>query len=163
MRRKDREVTDISEIIDIINICKVCHVAMVDNGQPYVVPLNFGYEIEGRKLTIFFHCAKEGRKLDILNNNNLICFEMCVEGQAVNAENDPCNSGYDFTSVIGNGKAEFVYDSKEKCKALTLILKQVTNLNKSFTKEQADTVFIFKVVTEDFTAKKKLRPANIQK
>jgi len=66
MRRKDREVTNLDEIRDIIEKCKVCHLAMVDNGMPYVIPLNFGYIIADNLLTLFFHSAKEGRKINIL-------------------------------------------------------------------------------------------------
>ena len=48
MRRKDREVTDLQEIEEIIKGCKVCHLAMADAGQPYIVPLNFGYQLESQ-------------------------------------------------------------------------------------------------------------------
>ena len=43
MRRSDREITDLGEILSIINDCKVIHLAMVDDGEPYLLPLNFGY------------------------------------------------------------------------------------------------------------------------
>ena len=56
MRRNDREITDRRDIDEIIKRCRVCHLAMCDDGQPYVVPLNFGYD--GRFL--FFHTASEG-------------------------------------------------------------------------------------------------------
>ena len=47
MRRSDREITDLGEILSIINDCKVIHLAMVDDGEPYLLPLNFGYACEG--------------------------------------------------------------------------------------------------------------------
>ena len=45
MRRSDREITDLGEILSIINDCKVIHLAMVDDGEPYLLPLNFGLSL----------------------------------------------------------------------------------------------------------------------
>lgn len=72
MRRKDREVTDITEIKDILDLCKTCHLAMVDNNMPYVIPLSYGYEMQDGTLTVYFHSAAEGKKIDILKNNGSI-------------------------------------------------------------------------------------------
>ncbi len=159
MRRKDREITDIVEIKDIIRNCKTCHVAMVDDGLPYVVPLSFGYEINENVLSLYFHSAQEGRKMDILHKNNTVCFDMCCEGEPVNAKKTPCNSGYYYSSVIGNGKVEFVADVAEKMKALTLLLKHQADIDVTFTEQHAKSVCVYKIVTNDFTGKKKLRPA----
>ena len=65
MRRSDREITDLGEILSIINDCKVIHLAMVDDGEPYLLPLNFGYSYENGAFSFFCHSAREGRKLDI--------------------------------------------------------------------------------------------------
>lgn len=158
MRRSDREVTDLNEINEILKLCKTCHIAMVDCGKPYVVPLSYGYELQGSELTMYLHCAKQGRKLDILSVNPEVCFELCNEGTPVNAANNPCNSGYYYSSLIGNGIVEFVTDPSEKCKALSLLLKQQSNLDVTFTKEQADTVCVFKIATTDYTGKRKPMP-----
>ena len=66
MRRKDREINDVKEIINILDMCKTASVAMLDGDVPYVVPLSYGYEIRDNILVLYFHCAKEGRKIDIL-------------------------------------------------------------------------------------------------
>ena len=65
MRRNDREITDLNEILSIINDCKVIHLAMIDAGDPYLLPLNFGYACENGVFSFFCHSAREGRKLDI--------------------------------------------------------------------------------------------------
>lgn len=153
MRRKDREVTEIQEIDSIISGCKVCQLAMVDDGLPYLVPLNFGYLLEDGVLTLYFHSAKEGRKLEILRKDNHVCFEMMQEGKLIFVEN-PCNSGYEYASVIGFGQVEFVENIEEKCQALTLLMRHQVNQEFIFKEKQADTVCVFKVVTQDFTGKK---------
>lgn len=157
MRRNDREVSNIEEIKCIIEKCKVCHLAMVDKGLPYVVPLNFGYIIDNKSLTLFFHSAKTGRKLDILNENNAVCFEMAHEGQ-LHCVDDPCRSGYYYDSVHGFGNVEFIEDISEKCNALTMLMKHQTKQDFVFTEEQATSVCVFKVVSPDFIGKRKPNP-----
>lgn len=107
MRRKDREVTDQKELAKILDSCKTCYLAMVDEGKPYLVPLSYGYEFIGDNLILYFHCAKEGRKLDILRTNPQICFEISMEGEPVHA-NTPCNAGYYYSSIIGDGNIIFL-------------------------------------------------------
>ena len=157
MRRKDREVSNKEDIKGIIEKCKVCHLAMVDKGLPYVIPLNFGYILDDNSLTLYFHSAKAGRKLDILKENNAVCFEMAWEGKLGHVEN-PCNSGYYFESVHGFGHVEFVEDINEKCNALTLLMKHQRNQDFVFTEKQTNSVGVYKVASTDFTGKKKPNP-----
>ena len=57
MRRKDREIQEFEEIIAVIKKCDVCRIAMNDGDVPYIVPMNFGVEVEGEQVFFFFHCA----------------------------------------------------------------------------------------------------------
>jgi len=158
MRRKDREVIDINEIEKIILQCKTCHVAMVNNGTPYIVPLSFGYKIlDNNLLELYFHSATEGKKIDILKKNNKVCFEMAYEGEPVHADT-PCNSGYYFASVIGNGNAVFIDDADKKCEALSIMYKHQTGKEVNFTIGQTENICVFKIVSSDFTGKRKPKP-----
>ena len=58
MRRKDREITDRAEIEAILNEAMVCRIGLADGGEPYVVPLSFGYE-DG---SVYIHSAPEASK-----------------------------------------------------------------------------------------------------
>ena len=58
MRRKDREITDRAEIEAILNEAMVCRIGLADGGEPYVVPLCFGYE-DG---SVYIHSAPEASK-----------------------------------------------------------------------------------------------------
>lgn len=158
MRRKDREIKNIEAIKSVIDRCKTCHLAMVDEGMPYVVPMSFGYQITDETLTLFFHSAHEGRKIDILHRNNVVCFEMCVEGEPIFAEKTPCSSGYSYSSILGSGRAEFIADADEKCRALSALMKRQANVSVAFTPEQAKGVCVFQVVSHDFTGKRKPKP-----
>jgi len=155
MRRKDRQISDINGIEEILLKCKTCHVAMVDNGAPYVVPLNYGYKlIGGSVLELYFHSALEGRKLDILKRNNKVCFEMADEGEPTRSES-PCSSGYYYSSVIGFGEAVFIDDADEKCRALSALCMHQIGKDVTFTAGQSETVCVFKIVSADFCGKKK--------
>lgn len=154
MRRNDREVTRTEDICEILDLCKTCHIAMVDEGIPYIVPLSYGYEMNEEELTLYLHSAYEGRKIDILKKNNQVCFEICDEGKPI-YDKTPCNSGYYYSSIIGNGEVIFIEDIDEKKKALTKMFMHQAGKEVSFTEEQANTVCVYKIVSTDYTGKRK--------
>ena len=122
MRRNEREITDRKEIDDIIRRCRVCHLAMCVDGQPYIIPLNFGYD--GRFL--YFHTAPEGRKINIIKGNNRVSFEFDILHDIVTAE-QACKWGAKYESVMGSGTAEIVDDLDAKKEALEWIMRQYGN------------------------------------
>ena len=159
MRRKDREVKNRNEIEDIFSKCKTCHVAMIDGDMPYVVPLSFGYRFtDGDVLELYFHSAFEGRKLNILKRNNKVCFEISSEGENVVNIEAPCDSGYFYSCVIGNGKVEFIEDIAEKCDALSVLFTHQSGQDVVFDRSQAESVCVYKIVSSDFTGKRKPTP-----
>ena len=80
------------------------------DGQPYVVPLNYGY-VEGK---ILFHCALTGKKLDYLQANPQVCFTVGRQVGPVrrHAEGDPCH--VDNDSVICYGNARIIENLQER-------------------------------------------------
>ena len=140
MRRNDREIKDIKEINGIIRRCRVCHLAMCDDGQPYIVPLNFGYD--GRFL--YFHCAPEGRKIDIIKRNDRVCFEFDILHDIVTAEK-ACDWGATYESVIGSGTAEIISDLKAKKEALKCIMCQYGSDASDFSEEIMKKTLILRV------------------
>jgi nitroimidazol reductase NimA-like FMN-containing flavoprotein (pyridoxamine 5'-phosphate oxidase superfamily) len=112
------ELTRDRNIIEsIIRRASVCRIALSDDGQPYVVPVCFGYADN----TLYFHSASSGKKLDILERNNAVCLEFDVDHEIVRSE-DACKWSFNYRSVIGFGRAFFVKDLEEKKKALDLIV-----------------------------------------
>ena len=66
MRRKDREITSFDEQLKIIDQCDVVRLGLVDDdGYPYILPLNFGYEVIDDDLVLYFHGALEGYKYEL--------------------------------------------------------------------------------------------------
>ena len=156
MRRKDREVTDMEEIRQILDEFKVCRLGLVDDGKPYIVPMNMAYDLDDGELSIYFHCAKDGRKIDVIQKNPKVGFEMDQEIELVEG-NTPCQYSYRYVSVMGTGTVKIVEDEQEKVSALTKIMKQQTG--KDFTEfkenpELLSTVCILRVDAEEYSCKK---------
>ena len=157
MRRKDKEVTDRAELEAIIRRCRVCQLAMADGGEPYVVPLSFGFELADGALTLYFHSAPEGRKLDFLRRNPRVCFSLFREGGLLEGET-ACEASSAYESVIGRGTAEFLEDPADKCRALTQLMWHQTGQGYPFTPEQAHAVCVFCVRAAEFTGKRQPAP-----
>ncbi len=154
MRRADRAVTDMAEIEKILTACKVCHLAFQTGGAPYVLPLNFGFALEEGKLTLYFHCGKTGRKLDLMKAWPEVGFAIDrMTGDVL--ENDPCRSGCYFESVVGSGEAAVITDEKEACAALSALMAHQFGTQVVFTPEQAQSVCVFQIVARSFSAKRK--------
>ena len=134
MRRKEREITDIDEISSIISRCDVCRIALSDNNIPYIVTMNFGYTgVSGNKL--YFHCAREGKKLEILSKNNIVCFQFDIDHQLEQGEN-ACDFGMSYKSVVGWGKIKIITEEEEKKRGLDHIMSHYSD-RVEFTYKQA--------------------------
>jgi nitroimidazol reductase NimA-like FMN-containing flavoprotein (pyridoxamine 5'-phosphate oxidase superfamily) len=120
MRRKEREVTSISDIESIILKSDVCRIALADGDLPYIVTLNFGYA-DGSEKILYFHCANQGRKLDMIKKNNLVCFEMDVDHRLVEGPL-ACDFTMNYKSVVGYGLITIVTDFEEKVRGFDAIM-----------------------------------------
>lgn len=125
MEKSNREVRNQEELLEIINDCKVCRLGMVDNGMPYVIPMNFGYTLVESTITIYLHCANKGQKVEALEKNNRVCIEMDQMKELITGENG-CDYSCYYESFIGMGNAIFIDDASEKAKAFDAIMKHQT-------------------------------------
>ena len=118
MKRIDRQVTDRKEIDEIIRRCQICRLGLVDGDEPYVVPMNFGYE----KNCVYFHGALTGRKMSILESGPRICLEFDLAHEMVIHEDTACKWSQKYESVIAWGKAEIMGDPVKKRHAFNVIM-----------------------------------------
>lgn len=155
MRRTDREITDFSQIVEIMRRCKLCHISFNDE-YPYVLPINFGMRVDGEEVTLYFHGAGEGRKHDLIKQNNKVGFVM-ENLFSITTSEILCNSGANFESVIGYGRIEYV-DGEEKEEALRLLMSQYTKPKGEkfeFDSERIKQTCILKLKVEGLSAKKR--------
>lgn len=116
MRRKDREVTDPAEIREIVASATECHLAFSDNGAPYGVTLNYGFEEKDGAFILYFHGAKEGRKADLIRRNPDAYFFMesgCRFHEGKYPDGGTYMTMY-YSSAAGAGKIESVENIEEK-------------------------------------------------
>jgi nitroimidazol reductase NimA-like FMN-containing flavoprotein (pyridoxamine 5'-phosphate oxidase superfamily) len=117
LRRADREITDQAIIEAILHRAGVGRLGMAVNNVPYVVPLNYVYH----KGAIYFHCADEGRKIEMLKANPQVCFEVDEHYGTVRS-NKPASHGTHYASVIAFGQTRIVNDLQKKFEALQALL-----------------------------------------
>jgi len=129
IRRKEKAIESKEEMIAILEKSKYVTIAMCEDNVPYLVTLSHGFDRE--KNCIYFHCAQEGKKVDILSKHNTIW------GQAIEdhgyAEGS-CDHLYATTQF--NGKVTFIKDVKEKEHALRIMINSLEPNPQSVTDEQ---------------------------
>ena len=124
MRRSDREITKFDEIIAAMKTCEVCHVAFFDEEYPYVVPMNFGMQVKGQDVVLYFHGANAGKKHDLLKKNNKVAFVMeCTHGIVTSKKVGACECTMEFESIMGTGVIDYL-EEERKIEALHTLLEQ---------------------------------------
>ena len=148
MRRSDKQLTDSADIERILSSASLCHLSMVDDGKPYVVPMNFGYA----NGALYFHSAPEGRKIDVMRKNPDVCFSVIGKYDLKTGEK-ACSWTAKYSSVIGTGKASILEDRVEKEKGLAILMAQYSEEEYDFSDEKLDGVVVIKVEIEGMTGK----------
>ena len=143
------KITDIDEIEGIIKKALICRLGLVDNDEPYVIPVCFGYE----RGALYFHGSLKGRKVELIKKNNKICFEMDIDAELEKSE-DPCKWAIKGKSVVGVGRASILEDDGEKSHALRLIMEHYSEGDFSFPKPALDSVSVVRVDISSITGKK---------
>lgn len=113
MRRSDREITDFQELITVMRGCDVCRLALHDEPYPYILPLNFGLEVDGETVRLYFHGANTGTKYDLIAKNPNVAFEM-DRGHALILDDEHGNCTMTYKSVIGQGRISVVPDADKE-------------------------------------------------
>lgn len=126
MRRKDREVTEFAKMKEIMKSCDCCRLGFVDGNEAYIVPMNFGYDIINEQITLYFHCANEGRKIDLLPKQTVVSFEMDTKHELTEGKYG-CDFSYLYQCIMGTGVLDVVLDENEKIYALQTIMDHYTN------------------------------------
>lgn len=151
MRRHDKEITDKKEIESIINESNICRIALSENNSPYIVPVCFGYENN----CLYFHSARDGRKIGMIKKNNNVCFEFDIE-DGFKESQIPCKWSMKYRSVIGYGKAFIIDDINNKIRALDIIMGHYLNSKDTseYQSDSIDNILIIKVEIENLSGKK---------
>lgn len=117
MRRKDREMPE-EFALAIVDKCEYATLATVGkDGSPYGIPISI---VRDGK-SIYFHCAREGKKIDNLRTQNQACLS-CVGDTHV----PKGMFTTEFESAVVMGSASEVTDEAEKIHGLRLLCQRHT-------------------------------------
>lgn len=155
MRRSDREITDEKSIEAFIAKEQIMRIAFNDNGEIYIVPVNYGYIIESDKYVFYFHGAKAGRKYELSKRSPNIGIE--IDGNYELLESDvACDFSAKFQSVVGTGKISIVGDREEKLKGLNCLMRQTSDKTEwRYSEEMLNAVAVYRVDIDKISCKAK--------
>lgn len=153
MVKRDKAIQDIVKLEDmeaVIKKCKICRVGMIDGDSPYVLAMNFGYEDQ----TLWLHCAKEGKKVDVLKRNNKVCVEFDTDHKIfARHEQVACSWRFAYRGVLIHGHALFVDDYDEKMKGLNILMKNFSDRKFEYSKPAVNNIFVIKIPVESITGR----------
>ncbi|WP_088227108.1 pyridoxamine 5'-phosphate oxidase family protein [Desulfosporosinus sp. FKB] len=86
-----------------------------DDGYPYTVPISYAY-VDGK---LYFHCAKEGHKIDAIKRDEKVSF--CVINQDKVIQETFTTH---FRSVVAFGRARILTEDSERRAALESLVKK---------------------------------------
>ena len=161
MTRREREVTDINDILQIINETKILHLGLSDEGWPYVVPMNYGYDVREEDGTLhvclYLHGAKEGRKAAAFVADPRVAVEMDYNHEVITGDYT-CAYSYAYRSIMGNGTITEVTDPEIKKKGLEKIMAHIAPEAKiAFLPEMVERVAVWRIDIDTFTGKERRR------
>jgi len=125
MKRKACEITDPVVIEKILTGTNIGRMATTDeNGYPYITPVNFVFHIGN----IYFHCALNGEKLDNIQRDNRVGFQVDIPlaylDSGFTQHRSPCKLHQFYHCVIIRGKARVVTDQQIKVDALNALVQK---------------------------------------
>lgn len=148
MRRHEREITDPIIIEEIFSKAIICRVAFHGEEYPYVVPMNFGYK-DG---ALYFHCATEGKKLELIRKNNKVAFEITEKQELVPSEKS-CEWTEHYRSIFGVGEMEMLSDYTQKLKGLDALMQHHGKVKNAYDPKLVDRLLVLKLTIKEMTAK----------
>lgn len=129
MRRSDKEITDLETIHDIVRGCLICRLGLAVDGEPYVVPISFGFNGEA----VFFHTSPTGKKIEMMAANPRVCVQFERNVELVRDEQDACSWTFHYESVIGFGTVTELVGEREKTLGLNQVMRHYSRRDWSFT------------------------------
>lgn len=154
IRRQNRILEDENRIIELLESSEYgfLSVGVTENGYNYGIPLSYAYDKDSKYL--YFHCATEGQKLDLMRQNNKLSF--CVVGVT-----QPIAEKFTtyYESVIVFGKVSLDLNDEEKRRALRLLVQKYSKgheqLGETYMEKSWARTSVFKIEIEHITAKAK--------
>lgn len=172
MRRKDREM-DRKFGLKVVDKAIYGVLSMIDeNNEPYCIPLSIVREGN----TLYFHSARDGKKVKILSQNPRVCItftgetripENLSKDELEEIVKDEAKAGIvtskvfttEFESAIVFGKVKLVESETERINALRLVCEKYTPSKMDYfsiaVKSSLNITNVYSIEIEEITAKRK--------
>ena len=157
MTKRENQITDEQKIRHILDTAKVLRLGIAVDNVPHIVPMNYGYTMEGEKLTFWLHSAVNSDKLELLRHNPNICFELDCDHVPFEGKL-PCQYGMVYSSILGRGTATVVEDVEEKKRAMSILMKTQTGKDFTFEDRLVTIVTVIRIDVAEYTAKHRPLP-----
>ncbi|MDR3279600.1 MAG: pyridoxamine 5'-phosphate oxidase family protein [Synergistaceae bacterium] len=148
-RRKDKLVTDRGWIEEVLSEGRVVCLALASlDGDPYVLPIGYGYD-DG---VIYLHGAAKGLKNDLMAANPRVSFNVSV---GVELMRDDAGEKFSnkYRSVTGFGTIEEITDLDGKNRALAILMRQYKGPHTDITEERSKSVWVARIAIREMTGK----------
>jgi nitroimidazol reductase NimA-like FMN-containing flavoprotein (pyridoxamine 5'-phosphate oxidase superfamily) len=128
---------------------KIGYLGISAVGSPYVIPLNYAY-IDG---TVLFHCARKGRKLDLIRANPRVAFTVGRQfGEVVrHPQGALCHVNSD--SVICFGTARIVENLEERTRLLNAFNRRLQPDAEDIPLEEASKCYAVEIRVTEMTGR----------
>jgi nitroimidazol reductase NimA-like FMN-containing flavoprotein (pyridoxamine 5'-phosphate oxidase superfamily) len=155
LRRDEKEITARREIDEVIRGAQVCHLGLAVDGEPYVVPMSFGYD----GIAVYFHTAQEGRKIDMIASNPRVCVEFERHVELVTSDTKACKWTFSYESVVAYGDIEELSSPKDRARGLNQIMRQYSGRDWKFDEPVFAKTRIWMVTLREISGKRSVRKA----
>jgi uncharacterized protein len=155
MRASQKEIKDREVLRELLSQCRVGRLGTSgQDGYPRIKPLNFVYL--GEK--IYFHSAQEGEKMEDIQRDSRVCFEVDLPIAYVKSIGIPCRADYLYRSIIIKGRARIVEEREERLAALNGLMKkyQPEGGYGSFPEDKLALTAVVRIDIEELTGKEDL-------
>ena len=159
MRLFKREIKDEEILREILEECDVVRLGGFDEDGMFIVPVNYGYELENisgkMNLRLYIHGAKEGRKAEAFAKNASVAVEMDCCHEVITGDYT-CSYSYAYRSIMGNGRIHVLTEKEKQIHALTKIMEHLApDAEIRFRPEMLERTAVFCIDVEDFTGKER--------
>jgi hypothetical protein len=155
MRRHDKEITSRDEIDAVILEAEACRLGFAVDNEPYVLPISFGYDGSA----LYVHTAKTGRKIEFIQANNRVCFELEAHVEIRTDAEKACDWTFNFESVVGHGTITELTGDDDKIEGLNHIMRHYSGRDWAFAPKDLATTRVWRIEIESITGKRSAEKA----
>lgn len=155
MRISQKEIKDREVIRGLLSKSRVGRLGTLGrDGYPRIKPLNF-VSLEEK---VYFHSAREGEKMEDIQRDNRVCFEVDLPLAFVKSTGNPCQADYLYQSIMIKGRAQIVDVRDERLAALKGLMEkyQPEGDYGAFSEDKLALTAVVRIDIEEITGKEDL-------